>query len=335
MDFSSLPKVELHLHLDCSLSFEVVQKLDPTVSYDTFQNDFMVPHNCSDLADFLKRAIRSIELMQTKEALQLVTLDLFQQLKKDQVIYAEIRFAPLEHLQKGLNPKEVVQVVEESIRQGIHETKVEANIILCTLRHYSEAQSMETIQLVDQFKGSHVVGFDIAADEAGFPITNHIKAFEYAHSKGIPCTAHAGEAKGPESVKETLKHFNPKRIGHGVRSIEDPALIEFLKNQDIHLEVCPTSNLLTNIYEKMENHVANDLYQEGVSMSINTDGRTLSNITLNKEYQNLNKHFNWEEAHFLKCNLEAIRHAFLSPDKKRILKERLIRGFGLSNNFKK
>ena len=320
MNYKDLPKVELHLHLDCSLSYDVVSKLRPEISREEYESSFIGPPKCHDLADFLTRAINGINLMQTKEELELVTLDLFEQLLADHVIYAEIRFAPLEHLQKGLKVKEVIATVETAIRKGIQQTGVEAGLILCTLRHYTEAQSMEVVQLVDQFKGDIVVGFDIAADEAGFPIDNHIQAFEYAKAKGISCTAHAGEARGADSVWETLEHFKPSRIGHGVRSVEDANLLEHLKAQRIHLEVCPTSNVQTNVIATIEDHPADKIYRSGVSMSINTDARAISNVDLLHEYEVLEQLFSWQKEHFKKCNLEGIEHAFTTPAKKAKLK---------------
>jgi adenosine deaminase len=327
MDHSKLPKAELHLHLDCSLSYDVVKQINPAISYEEYRESFIAPPKCTDLADYLERAVKGFELMQTKENLRLVTLDLFQQLKEDNVVYAEIRFAPLLHIQKGLKPTEIVETVDKAVTDGINQTGIEAVIILCTLRHYSEEQSMETVNLVHQFKGTNVIGFDIAADEAGFPITNHIKAFEFARANGIHCTAHAGEARGADSVWETLKHFHPSRIGHGVRSAEDNKLLEFLKQEKIHLEVCPTSNIQTNVYDKIEHHTADKIYKSGVSMSISTDCRTISDTTLTNEYSIMEKVFDWNKEHFLRCNLEAIEHSFTTPDKKQKLKEKLIAGF--------
>jgi adenosine deaminase len=325
--YANLPKVELHLHLDCSLSFDVVKKLNPSISFEDYRKDFVAPSKCPSLADYITRAIKGVELMQTKEQLRLVTLDLFDQLKADNVIYAEIRFAPLIHLDKGLSGEEVVRAVNDAVEEGIKKTGVEVGIILCTLRHFSEQQSMATVQLFDSFNNTHVVGFDIAADEAGFPITNHIKAFDYAHDHGISCTAHAGEAKGPESVRETLQFFRPARIGHGVRSMEDAALIKLLKDNGIHLEVCPTSNVQTNVFDKIESHNINRIYNSGLSMSVNTDARTISDVTLAKEYATLEKKFNWDKEHFLKCNLEAIGHAFTSKEKKVIIRKKLIKAY--------
>ena len=136
---------------------------------------------------------------------------------------------------QGVKLDDVIRVVDEATEEGIEKYGVDAGIILCTLRHYSEDQSMETAELVRKYKGTHIVGFDIAADEAGFPIDNHIKAFQFAKAHNIHCTAHAGEARGAESVWETLKNFHPSRIGHGVRSAEDAQLLSFLKANNIHL----------------------------------------------------------------------------------------------------
>lgn len=327
MDFALLPKIELHLHLDCSLSYKVVNQLKPEVTYEEYQRDYIAPSKCTDLVDYIARAVKGIELMQTKEQLRLVTLDLFEQLKTDNVIYAEIRFAPLLHIENGLTPPEVVSAVNDAVTEGIERTGVLAGIILCTLRHYSESQSMGTVKLIEQFKGTNVAGFDIAADEAGFPIDNHIAAFTYAKTHGINCTAHAGEARGADSVWETLQHFHPSRIGHGVRCIEDPELISFMKKGGIHIEVCPTSNIQTNIYDTIADHTADKIYRSGLSMSINTDGRTVSPVTLTGEYQTMQQVFGWNKEHFLKCNLEAIEHAFTSEATKAELREKIKKGF--------
>lgn len=326
MNINSLPKIELHLHLDCSLSFEVVQKLRPEISRAEYDRDFIAPANCASLEEYLKCAEAPITIMQTKEQLEAVTFDLFKQLKTDNVIYAEIRFAPLLHVEKNLSPEEVVEIVNNAVTKGINKTGVEGRIILCTLRHFTEAESMETVKLAEQFKGTNVVGFDIAADET-LPIDNHIKAFEYAREHGIHCTAHGGEARGPESVQEIVRNFHPSRIGHGVRSIEDPKLLNDLKRKNIHLEICPTSNVQTGIYNSVDQHHINEIYLNGNSLSVNTDGRAISNVSLNEEYQKLNRHFDWQTDQFLKVNEYAIEAAFCDEETKNQLRQKLLKGF--------
>lgn len=322
---SSLPKIELHLHLDCSLSFDVVNKLHPNISEMEYKKNFIAPVKCIDLADALKRIISAIELMQTSEELRAVVKDLFAQLNRENVIYAEIRFAPLLHLEKGLSPEEVVEIVAESVNDSINSTGIKAGIILCTLRHYNEAQSLQTIKLVERYiNHTHVVGFDIAADEAGFPIDSHKNAFEYAIIKDIPRTAHAGEAKGADSVWETLRYFKPQRIGHGVRSIEDEELIEFLINNEIHLEICPTCNVRTDVFKEYSDHPINFLYDSGVSVGVNTDCRSLVNVSLTDEYVKLANVFDWDIDHFYKCNINSLTHAFISNNEKEELRQILL-----------
>jgi adenosine deaminase len=327
MSFIKLPKVELHLHLDCSLSYQLVQKLRPETSYQAYHQSFIAPPKCPDLADYITRAVAAIILMQTRENLHLAVFDLFEQLQRDQVIYAEMRFAPLEHTKQGLSPDEVVATVDKATKEAIGKTGIQAGIILCTLRHYSNNQSLQTIELVEKFRGTRVVGFDIASDEAGYPIDNHVAAFQLANQRGIQCTAHAGEALGPESVWETLENFMPSRIGHGVRSGEDSKLLEFLKEKEIHLEVCPTSNVQTNVFPKIRDHNIDLLFDSGVSLSVNTDCRTISNVTLESEYLVLSEVFGWDKERFYKCNLEAVKHAFCSEQVRLELFHKLKTGF--------
>jgi adenosine deaminase len=327
MDYKNFPKIELHLHLDCSLSYKVVQQINPVITYEEYTHSFIAPPKCTDLLDYISRSVKGFELMQTKDQLRLVTLDLFEQLKADNVIYAEIRFAPLLHIAGGLTPEEVVQTVNDAATEGINNTGVQAGIILCTLRHYSEEQSMETVKLIEKFAGTNVVGFDIAADEAGYPVDNHMDAFDYAHTHNIHCTAHGGEARGADSVWEILEDLRPTRIGHGTRSAEDEKLLVFLKEKDIHLEVCATSNIQTNVFDVIENHSADKIYRAGVSMSVNCDSRTITPTTLAAEYSLLERVFDWKKGHFLKCNLEAIRHAFCDEATKEKLRKQILEAY--------
>ena len=323
MDFSLLPKVELHLHLDCSLSYDVVSIIDPSVTREDYLQNYIAPEKCTNLADFLTRAVTGFALMQTKEQLQLVVKDLFKQLQADSMLYAEIRFAPLLHIQKGLTPYEVVATIEAATAKAVKETGIEARLILCTLRHFTETQSMETVKLVGQFKNTYVAGFDIAGDEAGFPIDAHVKAYRYAKEKNIPCTAHAGEAAGTASIWETLEYFGPSRIGHGVRSYEDDKLVNHLQKNKIHLELCPTCNVQINIYDTYKNHPIDKLYRAGVSVNVNTDCRTICNIDLNREYKKLHETFGWTVNDFYNTNVNALKVAFITDELKTTLLNKL------------
>ena len=317
-----LPKVELHLHLDCSLSYAAVSRLAPHISREEYDAEFVAPPQCASLADFLTRAPRGFQLMQTEDSLRVVTEDVFEQLCADNVIYAELRFAPLLHTYEGLTPAAVVAAIDRATEGCIRATGIEARLILCTLRHFSSEQSLQTAELVGQFEGSRVVALDIAGDEAGFPIEPHIAAYRFAIEHGLHRTAHAGEARGPESVWETLKHFQPTRIGHGVRSIEDPALVQHLRAQRIHLEVCPSSNVQTRTAPSYAEHCVDHLYRAGVSLGINTDARTITNVTLEQEYARLREHFRWGDQELTTCKREALRAAFIPDDLRAQLLDR-------------
>ncbi len=333
MEIRALPKIELHLHLDCSLSFQAVSSLLPSVTREEYLRDYVAPARCANLADFLSRAPMGFRLMQTEDSLRLVVEDLFQQLVDDGVIYAEIRFAPLLHTERGLSPERVVAVVERAVEGLIRETGMQAGVILCTLRHFTAAQSMLTAELVEKFRGSRVVALDLAGDEAGFPLDAHIAAYRYARVHCLNRTAHAGEALGPESVWETLRLLDPQRIGHGTRSIEDPKLVEHLRSKRIHLELCPTANVqIIPSIRSMDQHPIDRLYHAGVSLNVNSDSRMLTPTTLTKEYQSLQRVFAWSEQDFLHTNFMGLNAAFANEEVKQGLRARLLEGHSLANS---
>ena len=261
--------------------------------------------------------------MQDEEALRLVVEDLFEQLARDGVIYAEIRFAPLLHTERGMRPAEIVAAVDRATEACVRSTGLEARLILCTLRHFSAEQGLETAGLVEQFRGSRVAALDIAGDENGFAIDAQVPAFRYAIEHGLSRTAHAGEARGAASVWETLRALQPSRIGHGVRSFEDPSLVEHLRSEGIHLEMCPSSNVQTCAVRSYAEHPIDSLRRAGVSLGINTDARTITDISLAKEYQRLQDHFGWGNQEFLACNLDALRAAFVEDSVKHALSRKL------------
>tara|TARA_X000000950_G_scaffold96004_1_gene121228 strand:- start:12498 stop:13493 length:996 start_codon:yes stop_codon:yes gene_type:complete len=322
--YNKIPKVELHLHLDCSLSFDVVNRINPLIEIDEYRSSFQAKPNSSSLNDYINCADRAIELMQTRENLELVVEDLFKQLKKENVIYAEIRFAPLLHCSQNLDENKVVEIICNKAKIESEKNDINYGLILCTLRHYSKKQSLKTVRLVNQYKNNGVVGFDIAADEAGYPLDNHIEAFNYAKSNGLNITAHAGEAKGPESIWESIKKLHTKRIGHGVRCVEDLELVSYLSENDYHLEISLTSNIKTRTYKTFEEHPLNKIYNSSISVSLNTDGRTISNTDLSLEYKIAEEKFGWTIDKIKKCNLEAIKHSFTSSSNKSKLIEKII-----------
>ena len=318
-----LPKTELHLHLDCSLSYAVARELDPALTAEEYGRRFVAPPKCRTLAEFLETAPSGFLLMQSEHALRAVVRDLFAQFAADGVVYAEIRFAPHLHLGRGMHAEDVVEVVDDEVARESARSGIAAGIILCTLRHFDRERSLETARLVERFRGRKVVALDIAGDEAGFPIDAHADAFRHAIDRGLHRTAHAGEAAGAASVWETLEHFRPSRIGHGIRSIEDPRLVEHLAARRIHLEVCPSSNVQTNAVTTYDAHPIARL----VAAGINTDARTITGITLTDEYERLAAAFGWTARDFLARNLDMVEAAFTDEATKKRLRDELTRAW--------
>ena len=318
-EFKKFPKVELHVHLDCCLSFDALKKISPEISLSTYKEKF-IGTGSNSLKDYIKCAEIALEYMQTKQQLEIVVEDLFNQFKSDNIIYAEVRFAPLLHLKKGLSAEEVVKIGSEKTSIESKKSGIEVGLILCTLRHFNQKESLRTAELFNSFSNKNIVGFDLAADEAGYPLDNHLKAFQIARNNNVLCTAHAGEALGSQSVLDTLQHLKPQRIGHGVRCIESDELLEKIKKENIHLEICVTSNIVTKVFNNAKDHPIDKLYKYGISLSVNTDGRTISDTDMNKEYSLLNQYFNWNKKEFFQSNINAINSSFSSNE----VKERII-----------
>ncbi|NHB96042.1 adenosine deaminase [Photorhabdus stackebrandtii] len=319
-----LKKVELHTHLDAGLSYHFIKKQVPDITQKLFREKYIAPDKCHNLGDFLSRIGPSLDLLQKKNVIADVVEDLFRQLKNDNIVYVEIRFAPLLHLRLGLSDCDIVETVLVAMENSSIKYGIEAGLILCTLRHFSEDQSLRTAYLVNKYSHYGVVALDLAADEARYPLNAHLKAFRLVLENGGNVIAHAGEAKGAESVRETMNKLNISRIGHGVRSIENQGVIDSLIERNIHLEICPTCNIVCDIYDTYENHPVNILKQMGVNIGINTDTRTVANITLCEEYLKINRCFNWQYSDFIETNLNALHASFCSKELKNKLEKEIV-----------
>lgn len=309
MDIENLKKVELHLHLDGSIRISTLSEL-LGLDYATAKDLLVATNKCKDLNDYISKFEYPIKIMQTKENLMRISKELVEDLIKDNCIYAEVRFAPNKHT-SNLSLEEVV----ESVLEGLKNDKIKVNLILCMMRGDSHEDNKNVIDLAYKYINKGVVGIDLAGAEGLYKTSLYEDLFKYARTLGIPFTIHAGEADGVESINSAID-FGATRIGHGVRAIEDEATLSRIKENDILLEVCPTSNVQTNICDKVENHPINKLYEYGISLSINTDNRTVSDVTLKDEYDALLKSFNYTEDDFKKMNISAINHAFISAEEK-------------------
>ena len=295
MDYKKYAIVDLHLHLDGSLSAEAIldvarrEKIELPVNNVTDLNKFlMVPENCQSLNEYLERFSLPNLVLQTKKGLEICTLDLLERLAKDGVKYVEIRMAPQLSTNKGLSQEQVVETLIKTCKKA-RKFHIFSNLILCMMRgNDTKENNLETIEVAKKFLGKGIVAMDLAGAEGLFPNEMFKDEFKLIKENNIPLTIHAGEALGANSVKSALD-FGAVRIGHGIHSIEDENVLEELKNKNICLEICPKSNLDTKTISKYNDLPLRQFIEKGIKVSINTDDMTVSNTTLKQEYETLVK----------------------------------------------
>lgn len=309
-----MKKIELHLHLDGSLNIAYASRL---MGRDVTEE--LVSIHDKSLAEYLEKFELPIKLLQTKEDIETFSSLLAKDLEGEEVLYAEVRFCPLLHV-GVLSAEEVIDAVLTGF-QKVPEVKI--NLILCMMRNFSMKKNEEIIRLAKEYRHKHVVAIDLAGDEASYPTSTFAPLFEKAKKEQIPYTIHAGEADGVESVSAAIQ-FGANRIGHGVRSIENDEIVNELVENGVTLEICPKSNIDTGVYSSIENHPIKKLIDAGVLVTINTDNRTVSNTSLEYEYDLLRQTFGFTDVDFFKFNINAINAAFLSSDEKEELKKQLL-----------
>lgn len=302
-----MKKVELHCHFDGSLNLQRAGEL-----LKTDARPLMIGHGSASLAEYLKKFEAPLQLLQTEQNLHDFSQLLAQDLVKDDVIYAEVRFCPFLHLRNNLKPEAVVHAVVAGLREV---PTVKTNVILCMTRDLPFRDNHFIIELAYQNLGRGVCGVDLAGDEAAKPNSEFEELFRFAFIKGVPMTIHAGEADTYRGVDDAMR-FGAKRIGHGVHAIDSQKTIDRLIDCQIPLEICPTSNLDTGIYRDLSEHPIRKLLDQGVLVTINTDNRTVSDTTLEREYQLLRTVHGFADEDFLRCNLNAALAAFIDPEEK-------------------
>ena len=324
MDYKKYAIVDLHLHLDGSLSakaiIEVARKEGiklPTENEEELNKYLMVPENCQSLNEYLERFALPNLVLQTKFGLETCTLDLLKRLADDGLKYVEIRMAPQLSTAKGLTQEEVVEILIKTLGKA-ENFGISSNLILCMMRgNNTKRNNLETITVAKKFLGRGVVAMDLAGAESLFPNEMFDEEFKLINKMSIPLTIHAGEASGAESVMSALK-YGASRIGHGIHSIEDKSVLKELKDKNIFLEVCPKSNLDTKTISKYEDLPLKEFAKHGIKVTINTDDMTVSNTTLKQEYETLAK-MGFKEKDLKQFAINSIEASFASKELKQKL----------------
>lgn len=320
--------IDLHLHLDGAITSDIAKKLArlqniklPAENDEQLKKLLTVPDTCTSLNDFLKCFALPDALMMTQEGISEAVYLVAENIRQQGVIYAEIRFAPQNHTEKGMSQEEAVQAALE----GLKRTELKANIILCCMRgEGNEAANYETLELTKKYlvEDGGVTGMDLAGAEALYPTSEYAALFAKAREYGIPFTIHAGEAAGAESVRCAIE-YGAARIGHGVRIREDDSVCELVKNKGIFLEMCPTSNRQTHAVENMKDYPFIKYLNEGIKVTLNTDDMAIEGITLTEEFRYIENEFGLTSEQKKLILNNAVDAAFTSAAVKEELKKEL------------
>jgi adenosine deaminase len=315
--------IDLHLHLDGSVSVQSARELAVTEGVtlpdddDKLKQLLMVSDDCRDLNEYLEKFSLPVSLMQSEETIRKSAYNLCCELVKHGLMYAEIRFAPQKHCLKGLSQKQVIEAAIE----GIRESGFDALLILCCMRDGNDnrTENLETISLSREYLGKGVCACDLAGAEALFPNENYDYFFKTASDCGVPFTVHSGEALGAHSVYYALGH-GAARIGHGVRAVEDELTLNIIVDRRIPLEICPTSNINTCVFDDVCMIPLPLLMDRGVLVTINTDNMSVSSTNIKKEYIKLFDAFDFDESVLRTLLLNSVSASFAD----KTLKERMI-----------
>ena len=337
-NIAQAPKALLHDHLDGGLRPSTVVELAadcgydglPAADADSLGRWFRDAADSGSLELYLETFAHTVAVMQTAEGLQRVARECAEDLAADGVVYAEVRYAPEQHLEKGLTLDEVVQHTLEGFRQGESAARaagkqIRVGCLLTAMRH--AARSREIAELAVRYRDQGVVGFDIAGKEAGFPPSRHLDAFEYMRANNAHFTIHAGEAFGLPSIHEAIAFCGTDRLGHGVRIVDDihpgddgapqlGRLAAFVRDKRIPLELCPSSNVQTGAVASIAEHPFDVLARLRFRVTVNTDNRLMSDTSMSREMKALVDAFGYGWSDLERFTINALKSSFLPFDER-------------------
>ena len=323
-----LPKAELHCHLDGSLRpatmLELAREYGVQMPADDAEalGGYMLVRDAHNLEEYLTRFDITLSVMQREEALERIAFELASDAAAEGVRYLETRFAPVLNTREGLELGATIEATVRGLARAEREHGIVARVIVCGLRHLPAATSLELARLAVAYRGRGVVGFDLAGGESGNPASAHAAAFQFARDHGVQCTCHAGEGDGAGSVAQALHQCGAHRIGHGTRLIEDAVLTAEVRDRQVALEVCLTSNVQTHAAERYEDHPLRRYFDLGLNVVLNTDNRLMSGVTLVDEYALAARTFGFGMDDLATLAMNGFRSAFLPEAERRVLVER-------------
>lgn len=323
---AQLPKAELHNHLDGSLRIDTILDLAkkngielPTFNREKLKELLANDENCQSLNEYFIPFDTTLSVLQSQESLERSTFELLEDVHAENVKYLEIRFSPMLHTKNGLSLDEVVKSVLRGKKQAEDILGIKCGIIICGLRHILPAQNLELAKLAVRYKNKGIVAFDLAGEEFGRPALDHFEAFDYAFKHDLARTVHAGEADGAHSIKDAIYGLKANRIGHGTHLFQDNDLLKYIRDEQIPLEVCLSSNLQTKAVASLDIHPIQDYFKQNILVTLNTDSYLISGTTLSKEFELAVKHYHFDKKDLELLTLNSFQSVFLPFDEKQDL----------------
>jgi adenosine deaminase len=322
--FKSLPKADLHVHLDGSLRLKTIMELAEQDSIDVGADTIdsletiIGPGRVhSSLENYLKSFATTLKVLQTDHGLYRVTYELAEDAAKENIEYMEVRFAPILHTRKKLSLAAILESVLLAIRDASRDFGIRIGVIVCGIRNISPSFSLRLAELAAAFKNRGVVGFDLAGSEYNYPAKDHLAAFNLILSNNVNVTIHAGEAYGPESIHQALHYCGAHRLGHGTRLKENGDLLNYVNDHRIPLEICMSSNIQTQAVRKLEEHPFRFYLDLGIRVTLNTDNRLITNTTMTNEYYLAYQEFDFTPREILTIVMNGVKSAFIPYEIKR------------------
>lgn len=307
-----LPKVELHCHLDGSVSMDLLRELATQQQMDLKELEKVpAPRDCESLKEYLQGFEVILALLQTRESIQRATYDVIRQAAADHIAYTELRIAPKLHSDGGLSVSEVIEAVDAGRQLAKKDFDTQVGVLICGMKHHTEEENRELFERI-LFDGSlkeMVCGFDLAGDEAAHPTKESAGIFAGLDMSEMPMTLHAGECGCAQNVADSIL-LGAKRIGHGIAIMEDQAIADLSKEEDVLFELCPTSNLQTKAIASYEDFPIQRFLSEGIKCCLNTDNRTVSQTTLTEEYYLMFAHCGLTLSQMQQMNLDGLAYSF-------------------------
>ena len=321
-----MPKTDLHCHLDGSLRINTVIDLAKKQNVELPANDpkqlkkLLIPGlKCKSLVEYLRPFEITLSVMQEAEALSRVAFELAEDAAKENIWYLEVRYSPVLHTKNGMKLPEIVDAVLTGLHSAEKKYHIKTGVIICGMRTLNPETSLMLAELAVAYKNQGVVAFDLAGTEESYPAKHHREAFYQILNNNINCTAHAGEAYGPQSIHQAVHYCGAHRIGHGTRLKEDGDLLNYVNDHRIPLEICLTSNIQTKAASSFKTHPLKFYYDYGLRVTINTDNRLISNTTLTKELHLAAKYADWNMDDLKNVIVAGFKSAFFPMREKAIM----------------